>query len=112
MNLTELLALDPRERDHRLAEKIMPWQGGNPIPGYDGRWPWPPPFSTDAAADYVVLEHVRTWVYSRRAAFARALDEVLQSRSGLECGVRLAYPDAMMRYRVGDYSLAALLSLG
>lgn len=50
-----------REIDRQVAEKVMGWvwQGGNPIGnGYDGRWPWPPPFSTDIAAAVEVAERV------------------------------------------------------
>jgi hypothetical protein len=46
------------ELDKEVAEKVMgqTWQGGSPIPNYDGRWPWPPPYSTDIAAAWLVLE--------------------------------------------------------
>lgn len=33
----------------------MEWDGGNPIFGYCGRWPWPVPFSADIAAAWEVF---------------------------------------------------------
>ena len=58
----DALELPPgRELDKLVAERVMGqrWQGGNPIPNHDGRWPWPAPYSTDIAAAWVVVEHPR-----------------------------------------------------
>jgi hypothetical protein len=58
-----------RELNALVAEKVMgqAWQGGNPVPNYDGRWPWPPPYSTDIAAAFEVAEAVSklAWHLSR-----------------------------------------------
>lgn len=57
MTRDELLTMPAgRELDRLVAEKVMGqmWQGGSPIPNYDGRWPWPPPYSTDIAAAWLV----------------------------------------------------------
>lgn len=59
----EILTLPAgRQLDVLVAEKVMGmgWQGGNPILGYDGRWPWPPPFSTDIAAAELVIKKLTT----------------------------------------------------
>jgi hypothetical protein len=32
------------------------WRGGVPIANYDGRWPWPPPYSKNIDAAWTVLE--------------------------------------------------------
>lgn len=59
MTREEILALPAGpETDRLVAERVMGigWQGGNPIDGYDGRWPWPPPYSTDVAAAWSVVE--------------------------------------------------------
>jgi hypothetical protein len=50
-----------RKLDAWVATHVMaqPWQGGNPIPSYDGRWPWPPPYSTDIAAAMQVAAELR-----------------------------------------------------
>lgn len=52
-----------REMDRLVAETVMGqvWDGGNPIKNYDGRWPWPPPYSTDIAAAWEVAEWLRKW---------------------------------------------------
>ena len=68
---------------------------------------WVPKFSTDPAADYAVLEHVRReWLFSRRQAFVRALHETWRARP-LGPGKPQAWPDCAMEYRPGDYSEAA-----
>ncbi len=36
------------------------WNGGNPIKGFDGRWPWPPPYSTNIEAAWRVVESLRS----------------------------------------------------
>lgn len=50
-----------RSLDAIIASRVFhqTWQGGAPIPGYDGRWPWPPPYSTDVAAAWKVVEWLR-----------------------------------------------------
>ncbi len=138
MTLMGLLAMEPRARDALAAEKVMGWhwQDG-PLFHWDrggeryllppdntwqkttsgswdeaGCWYDMPQPSTNATHDYAVLVRVRdAWLYSRRAAFAAALDEIMQHRSGLTSGATWAYPDAMTGYTAGDYSLAALLAL-
>lgn len=44
--------------DKLVAEKVMGqvWQGSNPIPSYDGRWPWPPPYSTDITVAWLAID--------------------------------------------------------
>lgn len=44
-----------------VAERVMgqTWQGGNPIPNYDGHWPWPPPYSTEIAAAMQLADFLR-----------------------------------------------------
>lgn len=43
--------------DRLVAEALgQSWQGGNPIPGYDGQYPWPPPYSIDIAAAWKAWE--------------------------------------------------------
>ncbi len=32
------------------------WNGGNPMAGFDGRWPWPWPVSTDERAAVTVID--------------------------------------------------------
>lgn len=46
--------------DKLVAELVMGqvWQGGHPIPNYDGRWSWPAPYSTDIAAAWEVVERL------------------------------------------------------
>lgn len=65
-----------------------------------------PNFSTDASADYTVLEHAMKWPFSKRQAFANELDKLL--RPPLADGCVEVYPNAAMKYRVGFYSRAAL----
>jgi hypothetical protein len=58
----EQVLAEPAERrlDEWVAEHVMgqTWQGGSPIPNYDGRWSWPPPYSTDIAAAWEVVTHM------------------------------------------------------
>lgn len=61
----ELKALDAE-----VAAKVfgMEWAGGNPIRDYDGRRPWPPPYSTDIKAAWEVVEKMRElgWCFMLR----------------------------------------------
>lgn len=68
-----------------------------------------PRYTTDASADYLTLARARSWHFSKRQAFFRALDATWQSRVGLASGSREAYPDVAARYQPGDYARAALL---
>lgn len=50
-----------RELDAKVHEALYGegWNGGNPIKGFEGRWPWPYPYSTDIAAAWLVVEKLR-----------------------------------------------------
>ena len=88
MNIGNLLKMARRERDEMVAEKVM----GFANPPY-------PKCSTDPAADYEVLDHVRdTWDHHKRERFASTLFELWDYRPGFD----------RMNYEPGDYALAAL----
>lgn len=127
VTLTELLALDPRERDARVAELVMGWRDIAPreIRGYgcpdqvmlfgvapdDPLSNLVPHYSTDIAADYVVLEKVRAdWGEERIAVFASCLRDVWDTRPSA-CRLICNGGDLPLAYRAGDYALAALASL-
>lgn len=61
-------------------------------------------FLGDPSQDYEVLQHVRKWMYSRRAMFAREL-----SRLWGRVNEQEAWPDRALRYEVGDYARAAFV---
>ena len=68
---------------------------------------WRP--STDPAADYEVLKHVREqWDAEPQAEFKAALEDIWQPRSRSRGGLIHFY---ILAYAVGDYSRAALAAL-
>lgn len=72
----------------------------------------PPAYTSDPAADYLVLQHVReTWNKARRYRFERALLLIWQDRRGpgIEVAGRTIAP--LARYCPGDYARAALAAL-
>lgn len=107
---------DCPELDALVAEKIF----GGKYRSYGnggGEWKYPsglvvhsiPHYSTDASADYLVLQAVLKWPYFKRSGFATALDKLL--RVPLSDGCVEVYPNAAMRYQPGFYSRAALAVL-
>lgn len=100
-----------RDLDIRVASKVMgiPWAGGNPIARYDGRWPWPPPYSSDGNAMLAVLVALRGrgWrVVSLGETSAGSWTAVLAHEDvpGLASGVAADLPTAVCR--------AALMATG
>lgn len=108
-----------RELDMQVAERVMGW---TPVENYgtrtgfwdpDGEYGagdrvcWEdeiPPYSTDAAADYTVLQHVRaTWDEVTRRRFHRRLNQ-----TWLERQVEEAESFPPLAYEPGDYARAAL----
>jgi hypothetical protein len=49
-----------RDLDIQVAKVVfgMEWEGGNPIPGLNGRWTWPPPYSSNVAATWEVVDKI------------------------------------------------------
>lgn len=135
----EVLKLVGCELDAAVAERVMGWLVVVSDDGEDWyerqvtRWPcliqhreggqwlsrhdrvgmsghdenWSP--SSDSAADYAVLKHVReTWDGARVARFERAIESILGGRDRYAGNWKLL---PLLLYEPGDYSLAALLSL-
>lgn len=66
----------------------------------------PPPYDTDANADYSVLKHVReTWSGSELFLLGCKLDEVWAKRNPIGHSY---VPENATYYQVGDYARAAL----
>ena len=140
----EVLKLVGCELDAAVAERVMGWLVVVSDDGEDWyerqvtRWPcliqhreggqwlsrhdrvgmsghdenWSP--SSDSAADLSVHRAACRWAFSRRQAYFRAIDAVIQRRVhnlGLGLENKVAWPDALAFYEVGDFSKAALLSL-
>ncbi len=131
--LTSLLAMDPRARDAMVAERVFGFSWwlssvtrrraifpAQKVPQWfqeraEGNEPFcsdhdltVPRYSTDPAADYAVLEKVRTtWSPVQRQQFADALWELWQGRAGRGIESSLAVPTV---YAPGDYALASLLA--
>ena len=66
----------------------------------------PDPF-TNANDDYAVLEWMNNHRFSKRRKFSAALAHELQKIEE-DGSLKVAWPDAAMRYRIGDYARAAL----
>lgn len=123
--LEELLKMEARERDKLTAQRVMGWTvvEADDCNGIDNYWcpgvedacgetRMLPTFSTGADEDVSVLRHVReTWDAARFKLFTHHLWVILDDRreeavdDGEDALTEAAY------YIVGDYSLAALLSL-
>jgi hypothetical protein len=101
---------DRRELDARVATEIMGWKRGRPE---RGEYPWRRPdgswhpshvvpgYTSDPAADYEVLCHVReTWDGPKQAAMMERLTTMWAERS--------AEYLRWLAYMPGDYSRAAL----
>lgn len=105
-----------------IATQGEPWSPGGPEfveEAYDEY----PAFTTDPAADYLVLVKVReTWPYDRFEAFGEALRDIYQARmvdDYIRVPVRAKSAERGFRptsirhalYEPGDYSRAALSAL-
>ena len=87
-------------------EKPREHEGDKPAKVYlnvHQQWVEVPHFTTDAAADYLVLERVREWGRSQQESFYWSL-----INTWIECAFD-EWP--AMGYRPGDYSHAAYLAL-
>lgn len=71
----EIRAGTPEQLDVWVAEFVMemPWCGGNPIPNYSGKWPWPYPVSTDPAAS----AELERWLW-KTGAFAEIVGDLFR----------------------------------
>ncbi len=102
--------MSDRDTDYAVAERVMGRPNAVVFPAVfiraDADVPY---YTTDATADLAALARARSWHFSKRQAFYRALDATWQSRVGLTSGEREAYPDVAARYQPGDYARAALL---
>lgn len=133
MKLEELLKMEPRKRDAWASEKIVgrdvlwlevvehddgsvtpsPYKTPGSEPCYENSNTdlfIVPYFSTDPAADYEVLKHVReTWDGARQKAFSDAYYHLVSKR-----WLALGEPPTnhvYVMYEPGDYTLASLLAL-
>jgi hypothetical protein len=99
---------EARQLNVEIAEKVMgiPWKGGTPIPGYDGRWPWPPPYSTDPDAAQLVLGAWPGDVQVRRRNGAWECELFLPSKQWSDAGATLA--EAVCRARLRAWRDAGL----
>jgi hypothetical protein len=73
----------------------MQWPPGVLIGGE-----WVPPYSTDIAAAWAIIEHARTWIFSKRQRFFAALRITLQLRPN---GELPAWPAALILFGHGDF---------
>lgn len=92
----------PRERDAWVAAHVTHVSGE------------PPAYTTDAAADYSVLRHVRrAWAWTDQVEFAECLWEQYRRRWEANESGPVGLGDLLhVRYHaVGDYSHAAYLAL-
>lgn len=131
--------MTPRERDAWVAENVMGWERepDEQHPGANVAWFKPPvgqrgentgttilsstakPFTTDASADYLVLQKVReTWTGEPVETFCDALFWIIQNEDRKKRhGSTLMDPDWVWKsswiawYEPGDYSHAAYLAL-
>lgn len=115
---TEWAAMKPRERDAWVHVEVFdaPQPSGRHAPKWGERCPTHlmleccgrlgcPQYTTDASADYLVLENARTWKQAVRQKFNDALSMVHyeHDRRGTE--------PLCETYRIGDWSHAAYLAL-
>lgn len=114
-----------REMDALLAERLMGWhrvaifKSGDgtkirDVNGYEGessRLRSVPSYSTDIAADFLVLSHVRSvWDFESRSKFWDALATLLAPRTrGVPTDGQ--HISLLMYYEAGDYSRAALKAM-
>ena len=82
-----------RSRDEIVVRKGNQWVVWNPF--------------FDANDDYAVLEWMHSHIFSKRQKFSVALAHELQHISE-DGNLYVAWPDAAMRYQIGDYARAAL----
>lgn len=127
MTLSEICKMDARERDRLVAEKVMGWRHdyrfsqthaeswrivreGDETPSeIVASGNWSP--STDTAADYAVLCHVREkWDDGDKREFLTALRTIWAARPEAVKGC-WNHAELPMAYLVGDYSLAALIKI-
>jgi hypothetical protein len=110
-----------RELDAKVAEKVFgastmtddswPFQESYPNPDYNGQifWRLLRKYTSDAAADYEVLKHVREkWEDDLTYSFHESLFGLWRKRSK-NAGWSEMTP---LVYEPGDYSIAALKALG
>ena len=91
---------EPCYFDERLSESFI---------DDSSYWDVVPNYSTDASADYLILEKVReTWNRHRQQLFANRLHEIAYGRFG--CWDR-CMEEGLMMYEPGDYIHAAWLAL-
>lgn len=109
--------------DELIAERVMGWKRHKMYANYNGEWMLPdgsikhycftPKFTTDIAADYMVLERVReTWSVTQEREFESSLFVIWDERSSSrEKTQNVSWPIHAVLYIPGDYALAALLTL-
>jgi hypothetical protein len=104
-----------REVDVQVAEKVFGWPYAGayvtdgPLVSVGLGSKICPRYTADASADHEVHESACKWHFSLRRAYFVALDDLLQAKTGVI--TRIAWPEALQFYRVGDYSRAALKAL-
>jgi hypothetical protein len=121
-------AMQPRERDAWVAEHVMGWSQCNPHFEWSshgtgvGVSPWDefatviPGYTTDAAADYLVLERVREMQEAGTpvADWEDYLDALYSEFSGANVRPRISgyrpY-ECIAKYTVGAYSRAAWMAV-
>lgn len=105
------------EDDIRVAE-ILGWKRCGTFEGYPvflpphtkNRASACPRFTTDPAADYLVLEWCsNNFRFSRRAQYEIALQKVISGRHEVLDGELIAFRGLMWMYEPGDYSRALLV---
>src|SRR3954466_4163511 len=77
-------------RDRDTGLDVMQWPPGVLIGGE-----WVPPYSTDIAAAWAIIEHARGWIFSKRQRFFAALRITLQLRPN---GELPAWPAALILF--------------
>jgi hypothetical protein len=106
-----------RELNAEVAEKLMGWRDS-----VTSNYPWQfvdkrtggihrglPRFSTDIGTAWLVLDHVHTWLFSRRAEFY----VILRNLCVTEEGWKIAWPEALgvFRDRMPEFICRAALAI-